>query len=169
LAKLSKAREFTGIDRNEEAPEAVKFEEPGILKSTLFQLKESNSIERVTFLIERLAAGLGKFDTDTLFRIDSTVYETVGKQLEGRYGTPSGKLSSVYTIAVLRYVLHRQSIRNLPQIIQLINQSAGSGEKQDNQLKQTVEQFVGAFGSQCEEPLSQDLAKSLTRLAHPHL
>ncbi|CAN5951265.1 unnamed protein product [Sphagnum jensenii] len=102
-----------------------------MLKSTLFQLRESNNLERVIFLIERLTASLGRFDTDTLLKIDSALYETVSRQLEGKYATPTVKQSLIYAIAVLRYVLQRQSLRNLPQLIQLINQAASSGDHHD--------------------------------------
>lgn len=39
LAKLTKAREFTGSERVNEQQEGSKFDEPGMLKSTLFQLR----------------------------------------------------------------------------------------------------------------------------------
>jgi hypothetical protein len=44
-----------------------------MLKSYLFQLKESNSLERVTFLIDRLTTSIGKLDADTLLKLDIAV------------------------------------------------------------------------------------------------
>lgn len=61
--------------------ESGRFDEPGMLKSTLFQLRESNSLDRITFLLGRLAANLSHFSADALLKIDSALYETVAKQV----------------------------------------------------------------------------------------
>lgn len=85
-------------------------------------MKESNNLERIAFLVDKLVGHIGQLDSEELLKVDSGISETIAKQLAGKYPVNGRSLLS-YTIAVLRYSMQRRTTKNLTSLIQLINQA----------------------------------------------
>ena len=64
----------------------ARYDEPGIIHSYVFQLKESNNMERIGFLFEKIASQVDKLEKPSLSKIDQTIFEAVHRMND------SGKL-----------------------------------------------------------------------------